>query len=96
MDLVTLADNVRDAHAELLRTTYVPRVPMSEGIAADAKLRAAKKALRNAWLRSPSDVRAAALAEASTHGVISGDCPHAAVSSRIRLEDLKSLPYIGS
>ena len=91
-DLVALADAVRDAHADYLRTCYC-RTPMSESIDARARLGAAKQALRAAWMRAPKSARTEALHSASAHSVVSGDSPFGAVSSRKRLEDLINLPY---
>ena len=90
-DLVTLADTVRDAHAEYLYRFY-GRSTIADTSAAQIRLATAKRALRAAWMRAPKNERTNALASASTHCVRSGDCPHAAVSSRERLEDLINLP----
>jgi hypothetical protein len=89
--LVTLADAVRDAHAEYLFRFY-GRSTISNVTAAKIRLDAAKKSLRAAWLNAPAWVRLQALAAATKHAVKCGGCPHAAVSSRERLEDLINLP----
>ena len=89
--LVTLADAVRDAHAEYLYRFY-GRSTMADSSAAKIRLDAAKKSLRAAWLTAPAWVRFQAVARASTHTVKRGDCPHAAISSRQRLDDLINLP----
>ena len=90
-DLVALADAVRDAHALYLFRFY-GRSTITDTSAAQATLAVAKKVLRSAWLAAPKAARDEALRNVSTHWVRSGDCPHAAVSSRERPEDLINLP----